>query len=720
MLNSVNSEFDADQRMEIEEGISQGLDVSCYARKEFLAIQMRQIRLGLQEGLEVSKYASPEYDWFQMEEIRKGMRDGLDCSLYADPSYDYQKMRQIRKGLKQGIDLSGYAKLDAGILKELRKAVLGKVKIVDYIREGYNVEQLEQIRMALEKGLDIKPYLSREFRGASIREICKGLEEGLDPSIYADTEYGWQQMREIRRGMENRVDVSQYANSLFCWQQMREIRLGLEEGLDVSPYRRFMYTAADMAEIRKRISMEGLESILRNTEALVNPKLAVFLSSDEMEACIEIKCGAEEEVNSQEILDALRTEGIIKGILEDEITHIIEQKRYRQTIVVAKGLPAGRGADGWYEYFFETELDRSPLIMPDGSADYRQIRWYELVEEGQKIAFYHDAQYGAPGYTVTGKTINARKGKEKSVLTGKGFVLQPDGRTYLSALDGKIELIDNKKIEISRMCVLEEVTIATGNIDFDGCVYVKGNVGSGAVIHATEDVVVNGSVESATIKCGGEILLRQGANGAGSGLIQGGKKVTGNFFEAIKVVSGEDIYANYCLNCDLHAEGMIVISGSKGLIAGGVAQAVRGIKVYNVGNRARISTVLKMGVDDSIIQNKQDTEKKIADANRELVILGNAYMDFQRKYPPEVRNVMEMYLKIENAIYTKELQLDKLYKKKNKLDKSIEAVTGAKAVIAGVLYEGTVIIIDNCKWSSFNVQNVTVKRVNNRIVAYAN
>ena len=149
--------FSPDQIDEIEIGLQKGLKVSHYAKKEFLAIQMHQIRLGLEQNLAVVKYAKPEYDWFQMEEIREGLKDGLDVSKYADPKLSYEIMRQIRKGLAQGIELPYKQGWSAGILREVRKAMLAKVNITKYIREGYKKEQLNEIRKAIENGINVDP-----------------------------------------------------------------------------------------------------------------------------------------------------------------------------------------------------------------------------------------------------------------------------------------------------------------------------------------------------------------------------------------------------------------------------------------------------------------------------------------------------------------------------------------------------------------------------------
>lgn len=57
----------------------------------------------------------------------------------------------------------------------------------------------------------------------------------------------------------------------------------------------------------------------------------------------------------------------------------------------------------------------------------------------------------------------------------------------------------------------------------------------------------------------------------------------------------------------------------------------------------------------------------ISSVDRELRALQDASKDFQRKYAPEIRNTMDLYLKIESAIYTKGRQLQELFSQKQEL-----------------------------------------------------
>lgn len=717
---NMTERFDCDQMAEIQAGKEAGVDVSRYAKEIYMAIQMRQLRIGLQNGIDITPYENPEYDWFQMEEIRLGLEHGLNIHLYEDKALPYDRMRQIRKGLEEGIDLSGFYQLDAKLLRELRKALVSNIDMLSYIKQGYGAEQLAQIRHALQKKLDIAPFLQKEFRGASIQEIAKGLEGGVDVSCYARIEYSWQEMREIRLGLEHRIDIMLYANPLYNWRQMCEIRLGLEEGLDVNNYRSLMYPAADMRRMRLQMLSLARRGEAGHSKSLEENGFLLTVSEDEMAAYIQINREPERETSCADMLQFLKQNGIVSGIMEAELVRMLQQKAYGQPVLVAKGEPARKGKDGWYEFFFDTEPDRTPKLLEDGSVDYRNIKWFEVVTKGQKLACYHAAEAGCDGFTVTGHPCVARRGREAGILRGRGFCISEDKSTYTAGITGKIELSDSE-MTIESLLVVDEVTLATGNVEFDGCVYIRGSVGSKTEIRATGDITIDGTVEGAVIESGGSVLLRKGMNGGREGSVDAKKNVTGGFFESVRVRAGEDILANYCLNCELYAKGNITLSGRRGTLAGGKAYAGKGITAYRIGNDTDIRTEITLGVNEEIIQKKRNLEKALSDNRKETQILRNAYMDFERKYTPEVRNTMELYMKLENAVYTKEKQAEQLMRMSDEVNAGIEVMEKAQAVIPGTLYGGTVVWIEGMRWhTKEEVKNVRIKKAQGRIAVYAN
>lgn len=714
--------FTKDQIAEIEEGRNAGLDTSVYEKVEYLAIQMRQIRLGLMEGLDVRFYANPEYDWFQMEEIRLGLKAGLNVNSYASVGLSYEKMRQLREGLMEGINLTGYIGLEAGVLKELRKSLKSKVQIIDYIRAGYDKDQLYEIRVALEKGIDIKPYLSKEFRAPSIGEIAKGLAKGLNVSFYAKPEYDWRQMREIRLGMEHRADFYKYRNPMFSWKQMREIRIGLENGVNVKLYASLMFSHSEMR--RKRLVLlqnayaaEGNVAPQESSQQQEQTGILVSVSKQDMEAYVQVV--QEDAFTQNDIIQALEARGVVKGYLHQEIDNMVDGQFKGQSILVAVGQEATVGEDGYYEFFFATDMDKKPKILPDGSVDYKSVKWFEMVTTEQKIAYYHEATEGKEGYTVLGRTLPTRRGKEKGILVGKGFTIDEDRKTYYAAISGRVDM-DGNHIEITPVLEIGEVNPYLGEIVFDGTVEIRGNVLAGSVIRATQDVVVDGFVESAVIECGGSAFLRHGVNGSGKGIVKAQGKVVGKFFEATTIYAGEAVEVNYCMNCNIETPGMLLLSETSGSLVGGQVLARRGVVAHNIGNHVGVKTYIKMGVDDEFQKKLLKLEWKMADVQKEINILRNAYRDFQIKYPPEVRNSMEVYLKLESAVYTKEKEHEELLQEKNDLVAEFRELNEVKAIIVGTLYEGTIFEICGLHWNAPTIQNTMVKRTEEGITMFAN
>lgn len=715
-LNS--PEFTDDQKKEIELGAKEGLDVSIYAKPEFLAIQMFQIRIGLEKGIPVKWYAREEYDWFQMKEIRKGLERNLDVRKYAFPSIRFDVMREIRKGLEAGIDLSACRNFNAGVLREFRIAACEKLDIIKYVKQGYDEEQLKEIRVALEKDIDIDPYISLWQRGAFIREIALGIEKHMDIASYTkDQRINWQQLREIRLGLEERLDVTLYQNPLYSWQQMREIRLGLEENLPVEEYKSFMYTAKEMQKRRLHLLEEReKDSSEKESEQKGYDDFTLITSANRMEATLMVlEKGI--KIDSRRLHKALKENHIVAGIDEQLIKELETDGAGEEMLTIARGKESARGTDGWYEYFFDTDIKATPKLLDNGAVDYRNMKWFEIVHKDQPVACYHPASQGVTGYRVDGEILPGKKGAEQPPLRGKGFNLLPDQVTYVAAMDGKVDLVDGR-LEITSVLILQDVTRASGNADFNGSVYVRGMIGEGVEIKAKGDILVDGFTESAVLEAGRNILLREGCNTGGKGYIKAGNDVMGKFFENTSVIAGNDVKTNYCMNSDITAGHNVEIAGTKGRITGGSVNAGECITSDEIGNAAGIMTMISVGNIMDYRQNRMKLEQLKKDVIKELQLLKNAYDTFHQKYPPEIRNANPMYLKIESAISAKAKELKSIDESQQKLEQEEDNLSKAKVVVSGMLYQNVTINIGGALFYSKPVSNVTLKRKDGTIVLY--
>lgn len=707
------NDFSKSQLEEIQKGLEQKLNVSVYAKKEFLAIQMRQIRLGLQDKLPVEKYANPSFDWFQMEQIRMGLKDGIDISKYAKPEISYDIMQQIRLSLLDNIDLSAFTKLEAGILKQLHLGIKNNVRIVPYITQGYDDEQLEAIREAMEKKLPVDEYVNKTFRGIALKEIFTGLEHNVDVKEYAKLNLTWQQMREIRLGLEHRVDVSQYNNHLYSAKQMKEIRLGLEEGLDVSYYKSPIFAAKDM--YKKRLELLdnpklAIETNNKNepskTETQFLQKINISLSPDEMEAYLQIdKKNVPGRIN---IIIALTDKGIKNGIDFEMVDAVSKGEIDQSSVIIAKGTPCIDGKDGWYEFYFQTKSDNYEELLEQDKIKFSQIEWFEIVNKDQQLAYYHKSIPGKDGTTVTGKKVYAKRCKELPLLSGTGIKKQKDNVTYIANQNGVI-MLDGYTLKVTPLLKLKEVAAYT-EINFTGNIIIEGNVKSGAKIHATEDVLIKGTVESAQINTEGNLILQKDFKGYKDATIRAKKNVFGPDFELVEIYASQKIIGNKFKNCILYAQGQVKTVGQDGMIAGGSICAENGIKTVNLGTQERIPTFIKIGKIERFKQRENNYNSIIRDVSQELFTLQNALKEFQKRFSPELRNKMEMYLKIENAIYTKEREMENILRQKHDLLEEIQKSETACVEITNILYEGVTVEIDGTKYQSQKTKGVILQK----------
>ena len=651
----------------------------------------------------MSLYSNPEYNWLQMEQIRLGLRDKIDASVYANPAYSYETMRQIRL------------------------AVYSDINLIPYVLRGFTDDDLEEIRLALLNYLPLDKWLWDGMCAPQIREIRIGLCEELDISLYCDHQYNWMQMQEIRLGLEKKLDISIYSNRLFNHAQMREIRLGLESGLDVSPYCSLVFSATDMKEKRlalinqKRSNTPVRTDNSKKTEKNSGKK-SIFDTLNKKEFVISIEENGNKAyayipwvpgnaVAKEDIYHDLERRGIIYGIKHDAIADLIDKRRMNEKVLIAEGIPANRGQDGWFEFFVRLDLPRIPAPLPDGSVDYVNIEAFEMVDEGERIVLYHPAQKGSTGTNIYGESIHAENGTEKKPLRGVGFTIAPDGVTYISKFVGGRILITNMLV------VREDITAVTGRLEVDGSVHVIGSIYSGGYIKATGDIIIEHNVENAQLFAGGNIMIKKGSCSKKDCFIEAGGEVSGSFFEAANIKAGGDVKANYIMNSNIYAKGRVTVSGNKAILLGGKICAIKGVDTFNLGNRLHLKTVLDIGRNELYekIQEQYTTDREqLLD---ELDALEKVRNKIRMMYASGKEVPEDQQRKIYAAIEVKTQKLAELDGEASKLANLTEQTMKEPIRVRGRAYEGSMISINGISYIlPTEVRRVVFKLRNKQVV----
>lgn len=329
-----------------------------------------------------------------------------------------------------------------------------------------------------------------------------------------------------------------------------------------------------------------------------------------------------EPFTKAEILQILKDQGVVYGIREKVIDHMLSSRIYQEEILIANGLEPADGEDGEFEFKFNRKWNKKLETNVDGSINYWRISVVDLVVQGQTIVLYNPPTKGTKGYTVKGKEIYGKTGRELSPLRGKGFERSKDNLIYTSLINGKIEY-KNDRIYITELYEsFGNIDGVTGDIDFKGDIIVHGNIDSGITIHATGSIIVDGTVGSSKLIAGKDIILRSGISG---GYIKSSKSIFTKYLDSSTAEAAGSIHANNIFKSRVWAGDKIIVAGKKGSIAGGEVRGIDGVEASSLGNKDEIETKVFAGVSKDIYQwiltlrkKMEETEEKIRAANEAI------------------------------------------------------------------------------------------------------
>jgi len=433
------------------------------------------------------------------------------------------------------------------------------------------------------------------------------------------------------------------------------------------------------------ITRDGMEAYITliNEDFLNNRGLEVNIDKDEKIMAIV-----------KEIKDIIKV-----GLMEDQLISVLNNESYGEKVLIAEGIKAIDGKDGYVKYNFELDKKATPKVKDDGTVDYRELDIINNVKKGDVLAELIPAKDGKDGYRVTGEIIKYKPGKPPYIKYGKNIELLEDGKTLVSKIDGLVELKGNRLI-VSELFEVKNVNNETGNIYFNGTVLVRENALNGFQIKADGDVEVRGVVEGAYIENKGDVIIRQGIQGYNRPTIQTKGNITTKFVENAIINAGGNIMAEAIMHSQIACKGNINLIGKRGLIVGGICRAGKEIKAKTIGSSMATSTILEVGTDPYALERKEKLkqELEIAEDNLDKITKSLNLLENLKKANRLDGEKTQMYLRL---LKTRNMLLEKLRDNKKEyeeLDKIIANLSRGIVKVSETIYPGVKIIIGNSNY----------------------
>ena len=429
----------------------------------------------------------------------------------------------------------------------------------------------------------------------------------------------------------------------------------------------------------------------------VDEKCNVQVMYDKMSAVMRLYPASEtgKPLSKEAVLEQTKDEKVVYGIDEDAINVALEEKKYCTDIIIARGKLPTAGKDATINYYFDTNVNARPELKEDGSVDFFKLNMLHHCTKGQVLAEIIPEEKGEDGVDVFGTVTAAREVKKAVFSHGRNLEKSEDGLKLISMVDGHASLV-NGQVFVSDVYSVEDVSTATGNIEYHGNVEVKGNVCENFSIKTDGNVFVNGVVEGAVIEAGGNIIIARGMHGQNKGRLVAGGNIIAKFLSATEVTAKGFIEAEQILNSKVTAGTEVYAEAGKGMITGGRVVAGKAVNVKNAGSPMGMTAIIEVGADPEAKKRQAALNKSVGEKSKAISQMRQVLQATAVKIKSGVKltpdQIKNMKLLQEQMTQQQE-ELQQELSELTVLDDTLKFDSGAHIDVRGTMYQGVALTI---------------------------
>jgi len=397
--------------------------------------------------------------------------------------------------------------------------------------------------------------------------------------------------------------------------------------------------------------------------------LSVDINDDEMSAILHLTTAqGGRDICYADVIQYLNKNGIVEGVNDAKIRNLVRKSLVSQggnviSREVARGKNCENGNDGYIKYLVEDPINKilRPKEINNGKVDMRELGGVVYIKEGTKLAKLVPPTKGKNGITVRGKTIEAINGEEYFIEETEGSSFVDEDKTILIANMSGMPKHLERSVSVNPLLETDNVDVGTGNIKFDGSIFVKGDACENMKLYATGDVIIGGLVESAFIKARGDLCITQGVIGRqivdengktkNNTIIQAKGNINAQFVQYADMSSQSTIsVVQYISHSQVIVEGDLWV-GKKdkadGKLFGSCIKAGASIFVGVLGSPCGDTTSINLNYwDDRLTKSRE----KIKEKEKHLIDKTNKISGLIKKLKSNTSKDKELLLRLDNAL----------------------------------------------------------------------
>lgn len=298
--------------------------------------------------------------------------------------------------------------------------------------------------------------------------------------------------------------------------------------------------------------------------------------------------------------NVLTKAGVVFGktqTIQKTLTELILRGRDLNGQIVAEGKLA-YAAQGPFLYAVHLDAPgQDHGTDEDENVNIRDAQQRKVVKAGQLVA---EIRYKRPeilGRDIFGKIIKPSAPEPIKINFNENIEERQAGR-YYARVDGTPR-VTRANIQILQTYThTGDVNLSTGNIYFDGPIKILGSIDRGAVVHTTQDLEVQGSVRSGSIRVGGKLKVEEGIVTGTESCLRVEGELQADFIENSFIECLGDIKVRKnIINSKINCLGSISIRDGNGVVAGGNITCLNDIQTATFGFKSGNVTHVHLGID---------------------------------------------------------------------------------------------------------------------------
>ncbi|HMV44838.1 MAG TPA: FapA family protein [Leptospiraceae bacterium] len=391
-------------------------------------------------------------------------------------------------------------------------------------------------------------------------------------------------------------------------------------------------TRQEVFQRLKLFSIEGydraqVEVIVANADGKDHP-IAIWTGGNPVDSRVELEVEPDKMsayviiypalhggkiLKKADVIDILKANGIVFGLKEDVINHILDNNKFFQKTLVAEGLKPTPSVNGYIKVLFEPHSKPNLHEDAKGRIDFKDIQVIKNTKQGDVLAEKVDPKIGTPGKNIFSEEVTLDKPLEGEWKIGINCTLSDDKKKLHASIAGRPILERDGTIRVDEVCYLENVDYSTGNVDFPGTIIVDGTVADNFSLRTKGSLMVKKSVGRVFLYAERDIVLSGGVMGRNGGVIESKADVYARFVEQGNIKAGKNIIIEEAsLHSELVAGDSIVIKGGRGELIGGEAIAGKSISVSKLGAVVETKTEVVVGLPPEILDELRKMKDEIA------------------------------------------------------------------------------------------------------------